>query len=113
MNKYVEDGHVAVIISPGFGAGWTTWNNHNMNLVFDPILVELVKLLHKENTESEKLDIIKRIEARAEELEPDGYFGSASELGIVWLPEGTRFIIEEYDGSESIRTIEDTNWITA
>ena len=37
----------------------------------------------------------------------DLYCGGTSNLQIVWLPIGTRFSIEEYDGSESTRTIDD------
>ena len=25
--KYIKDGKVAVAYSPGFGAGWSTWND--------------------------------------------------------------------------------------
>ena len=50
MEKVIENGQVAVIYSPGFGAGWYTWNqsrfpelNDGTALLFDPILVDLVK----------------------------------------------------------------------
>ena len=41
-----------VLYSPGYGAGWTTWNNESFrpgsgSLVNDPILVELVELKNK------------------------------------------------------------------
>ena len=26
MNKLIRDGKVAVLISPEYGAGWSTWN---------------------------------------------------------------------------------------
>lgn len=29
MDKVIKDGKVAVLYSPGFGAGWFTWNNHH------------------------------------------------------------------------------------
>lgn len=113
MNKFVEKGKVAVIISPQFGAGWYTWNNYNENLLFDPILVKLVGVLHNHKIDTKEYqDIAERIVKRAEEIEPDGYF-SVSGLSIVWLPVGTKFIIEEYDGSESILEMNDTQWMTA
>ena len=44
MKKVIENGQVAVIYSPGFGAGWYTWNqgrfpelNDGTALLFDPI----------------------------------------------------------------------------
>ena len=27
MNKIEKDGNVAVLYSPGYGAGWSTWND--------------------------------------------------------------------------------------
>jgi hypothetical protein len=115
MNKVVRDGKVAVLYSPGFGAGWYTWNsihgedeNQCIQLIFDPIVVELVE---KRNGDNYSV-ITEAIENRGEEILPEGYFGGASDLTIAWLPVGTKFLINEYDGSESIQTVEDM-WLTA
>lgn len=46
MNKVVENGLVAVLYSPGFGAGWGTWNYDDEldeALLFHPSLVEMVR----------------------------------------------------------------------
>jgi hypothetical protein len=32
---------------------------------------------------------------------------------IKWVPVGTRFVIEDYDGSESLMTIDDFEWMEA
>jgi hypothetical protein len=115
MNKVIRDGKVAVLYSPDFGAGWYTWNiaydekNDPQSLLFDPILVELVENISGEN----KFDFVDRIEKRAEELVPNGYFGAADKLKIEWIPVGTQFVIDEYDGSESIRVKGEVPWITA
>ncbi len=53
-----------------------------------------------------------QIVARAEQLCPEGYFGGAEDLVIEWMPIGTEFEIDEYDGSESIRYKENEYWIT-
>jgi hypothetical protein len=37
----------------------------------------------------------------------------ASDLEISWIKEGRVFIIEEYDGNESIRFREDIDWLVA
>ena len=42
MNKLIVDGKVAVLISPGFGAGWYTWNYDYPEILFDPAIVKLV-----------------------------------------------------------------------
>ena len=100
MNKVIRDGKVGVLVSPGFGAGFLTWGAPE-EAIFDPKLIELVE---NENYQ-EAVDYV--------EETYDAYTGGVQDLQVVWLPEGTKFIIEEYDGSESIRTFEDLNWITA
>ena len=42
VTKVIRDGKVAVLYSPGFGAGWSTWNSHNPDLLFDSIIVDFV-----------------------------------------------------------------------
>ena len=60
MNKVVENGQVAVLYSPGFGAGWYTWNEARfedesdaLELVFDPTIVSLVRQRRSEEHTSE------------------------------------------------------------
>ena len=42
-----------------------------------------------------------------------GEVQAALDLEIVWLPVGTQFRIDEYDGSESLETAADVNWSVA
>jgi hypothetical protein len=114
MTKVIRDGMVAVLYSPGIGAGWYTWNSMRcdnedqaISLIFDPILVELVEKRNKDN----EWEFTKKIEQRAEEI-LEGYYGGAADLTIAWLPIGSKFTINEYDGSESIQT-EKELWLEA
>jgi len=95
-NKYVVDGKVAVLISPGFGAGWSTWGPTELKeeLLFDPVLVELVLA----NAD------VRRLEAYAEERWPGAYLGGIGQLEVRWVPEGEPFDVDEYDGSECLIT---------
>jgi hypothetical protein len=34
-------------------------------------------------------------------------------LKVAWIPEGTEFKVNEYDGSESIELKENTDWLIA
>jgi hypothetical protein len=102
VNKVIRDGKVAVLVSPGFGAGWSTWNSDS-ELLFDPTIVEMIE----DGTNSET--ITQYCEAKY----PDGYYGGAGDLKVQWLPVGTAFRIHEYDGSESVEIRDDINWITA
>jgi hypothetical protein len=104
MEKVIRDGKVAVLYSPGFGAGWSTWNYDFPECLFDP---EIVRMVEKE---TDPYEIAKFAESKYGE---DFYAGGAEDLIIMWLPEGTEFIINEYDGSESIHLKEQMNWTTA
>lgn len=88
--KLERNGKIAVLVSPGFGAGWSTWNN-DIASVFDPEMVQAV--LDGDYAEAE------RIAARNY---PDAYMGGVENLTVEWVPKGSRFEIREYDGSESL-----------
>ena len=38
-DRVIRDGLVAVVYSPGFGAGWYTWNLESPEILFDPNIV--------------------------------------------------------------------------
>jgi hypothetical protein len=98
MEKVIKNGKVAVLISHGYGAGWYSWNTEYEQLLFHPKLVEMVE----QDRNSEITD-----EWVKENLGINIYTGGVDGLTIHWLPEGMAFTVEEYDGAESIRTIED------
>jgi hypothetical protein len=101
MDRVIRDGHVAVIFSPEHGAGWYSWHGVEA-LIFDPSIVAWI-----EAQEHEK--ILSYVTLRY----PGKYFGSIDDLSIQWIPVGTEFVIDEYDGSETIRFKERERWITA
>lgn len=102
--RFIKDGKVAVLVSPGFGAGWTSWNSEFAEaMAFDADIVQLV--LDGADTTV--------IESKAKEKWPDGYFGGARDLTVEWLPQGTAFDIQEYDGSESLRVLGDMTYFVA
>ena len=99
MKKVIRDGNVAVLYSPGYGAGWSTWcYNDDLveTLLFHPLIVEKVESGHENEITTEWL-----VQQFGEEFE-DVYCGGADQLEIAWLPEGTAFRIEEYDGFETV-----------
>lgn len=86
--KVERDGMVAVIVSPGFGAGWSTWaTDLGEAAVFAPDVVEWI-----EGGKVGDRDFAERY----------GYAGGLMDTYIEWVPKGSRFIIDEYDGSESL-----------
>lgn len=100
--KFVQDGKVAVLYSPGWGAGWYSWNTEYEFLLFDRELVALV-LEGKQDAAAEL----------AKEKAPDIYTGGADDLTVEWLPVGAVFKIDEYDGNESVSVVGDDEYKTA
>lgn len=98
IKKCIRDGKVAVLYSPGFGAGWTSWNSGNSDLrsfmTFDSKLVEMAE--SGEDAE----DVLEYIQSVFPEEEYICVLGW--KCVVAWLPEGTAFRINEYDGSEQI-----------
>ena len=103
MNKMIKDGKVAVLYSPGYGAGWSSWNTETPDMIFDMTIVSMVL---RGNTEDE-------IKAVAKLKWPDAYLGGVKGLNIVWLDQGTEFRINEYDGNENVEVKNDFTWIVA
>jgi hypothetical protein len=101
MEKLIRDGKVAVLYSPGYGAGWYSWNAKYAACIFDPDVAKIILGESEGNVE-------KIVKAKYGE---DFYFGSSLQnLTVEWLPVGTRFYIDEYDGFESIRTTDDLSF---
>ena len=104
MNKVVRDGMVAVLYSPGHGAGWSTWARPEIrqDIVFDPAIVGLV--------EQEKFE---ELEAFVALKYPGLFTGGLEQLQIRWVTEGLQFRITDYDGNESIEFRNNIDWYTA
>lgn len=98
IEKWIRDGKVAVIVSPGFGAGWSTWGEPAtaQERAFDRGLDELIEAGKK-----------KEAAKYAAQKWPEDYQGGLDQCLVEWLAVGTKFTIHEYDGSESLRLIED------
>ena len=89
--KYIQNGKVAVLYSPGHGAGWYSWNTKHEGLLFDKDIVCAV--LAKDYTLAAKI---------AEEKYPKCYTGGADQLQIKWLEAGDWFDIKVNDGYEKV-----------
>jgi hypothetical protein len=101
MQKLIRDGKVAVLVSPGYGAGWYSWHS-NEQLLFDPSIVQWIE---EDNRE--------KIQAYLELRYPDETTIGLEDLVVNWVPVGTRFRIEEYDGAESLVLESTQRWMTA
>lgn len=109
MNKIEKDGDIAVLYSPGFGAGWSTWNTETREiqerLLMDAEIVQDVL----DGAKPEDIEaIVERIFGK-----DVIYTGGVHQLHVEWIPKGCQFEINEYDGSESIHVIGDRQYFTA
>jgi len=99
FEKFERNGEVAVLYSPGFGAGWSTWNHeYEEALLFDREIVEAVLAENRQLAEE-----------IAERKYPDVYTGGAEDLEVYWVSKGIRFEVSEYDGSERVRVFSPPN----
>ena len=102
VNKLIRKGCVAVIYSPEFGAGWSTWNRKYPEILFDPAIVEFI-----EKEQDEELEVYVTLRY------PGIYDGGMVGLKIEWIPEGSFFRVNEHDGAESIELRDRVNWMQA
>lgn len=102
MEKVIKDGMVAVLYSPCHGAGWYSWHSVE-ELLYDPVVVDMVL------REVDPEEIVEYCEQKYGQK----YYGGVDDLEVEWIPVGRRFIIQEYDGSESIMLENEVQWLTA
>lgn len=100
--KVIRDGKVAVLVSKGFGAGWSTWASYKeqaMLCLFDRRFVEAVEAS------------VTDIEKIASEFLGSGFYcGGWRDVCIEWVPVGTEFTVREYDGSEKLAFRSDNDY---
>lgn len=101
MEKLNKDGNVAVLVSEGYGAGFLTWGAPT-EAIFNPTLIRLIE----QGDTRGAINFAKKT------------WKGITTLGIVdlviqWVPEGSEFIIDSYDGNETLMLKNDINWIKA
>lgn len=103
MDKIERDGKVAVLVSPGYGAGWSTWNNeHRETLCMDAEIVQAVL----DGDKKKAVEI-------AKQKCGDFYEGGINDLMVMWVSKGDSFEIDEYDGYESLHVIGEHRYMVA
>lgn len=95
MNMTKAETMTKVIVSPGYGAGWSTWNSHSDELATDPELVKLVLAGKAGSTEFVE---------RASQIVGGGRtcLLGAESLVVEEAPAGSDWWIREYDGYETL-----------
>lgn len=88
-----------VLISRGYGSGWSTWNNPMV--AFDE---RLIRAFECGITSEDMKELC--IECGYEDI----YMGGFKGLEVIDIPSGERFRIKEYDGKESIEYFDEYDW---
>lgn len=118
---------VAVVFSPGYGGGWSTWHDENAGwrevLLFDRDIA-LAVLAPSPCTSAIEAVAVHKLIAHDQAYHPDMVPGDdewadhyhlhmPDRLAVAWVPAGTRFIVREYDGNEWVVVENDIPFVTA
>lgn len=122
---YCNDDHTAaaVLISPGFGAGWSTWEGNE--LAWRREVVEFF-LAHKDDEQwmqtveyyasdwREQSAANREVSEFFKSMGYDDcpYMGGFNQIKLEWVPLGVPWRIEEYDGSENLVFLSDEDYTT-
>lgn len=108
-----------VLISPGFGAGWSTWvcsygdnqgEAKRFALFYQPLIDAIKDAQSKSIDDGSFAKALAQFKREFEEKFGDEpYCGGARDLRVVEV-DGP-FIVREYDGSETIQLRGSTDWI--
>ena len=104
IEKIEKDGRIAVLYSPGFGSGWSSWADDDQKeaLCMDARIVGPVLAGDKAGAVAAALAMF-----------PDFYAGGADDLKVMWIEKGAAFEVDEYDGSESVHVIGGRTYLVA
>jgi hypothetical protein len=107
--KYIKNGKAAVAYSPGYGAGWSTWNDGELaeTLLFHPDIIKMI--LDGKQSQIDDDWLVEHFGSEYERV----YTGGAYNLKIEWVKIGTPFRIDEYDGSEHVIELQNDKIYTA
>ena len=117
---YNEDGtKIAILVSPGFGAGWSTWNDRN--LAYDRRVIKWWLTYKDHDAYMKELDKFKDnpVKEATEQLFRSWgydhvYFGGVNDIShLTWVDCERPFRITEYDGAESVEFLDTHDYIIA
>ena len=107
----------AIAYSPGYGAGFSSWNE-NIKPHDPKLITAILEWGMIEDIQEDEIivDIDKEFLTRA--VEEAGqwtkdFYGGCEVIHIAFLPKGTVFRISEYDGYEGIEILDRSNFWTA
>lgn len=118
-----SNGSTAIAYSPGYGGGWSTDYTNNKQMIFDSRLIQLIlsdyfKSKFNDKTEyliqpKDKDYYIQFMKSVFPDIKYTPNINSFCQLAVEFIPQNTKFKIQEYDGSESIKIFNPNEYFTA
>lgn len=113
VELYVKDDKVGVLVSSGYGAGWSTWNLEYPTLAYDKRVIDY--WLSKKDNWIFMFNSMHRTHEEEKEFEEffesigykNLYFGGFKDCKLKFVDFNVPWTISEYDGSESLITLDD------
>jgi hypothetical protein len=101
-----------VLISPGWGAGWSTWmwgteGMAALAVTYGPIIAALERGEKMSGAHPAVQEFVKECEER---FDCQPYLGGVSDLEIARVPAGDKYQIREYDGFETLYLLSQSTW---
>ena len=114
IEKVIENGSIAVAYSPGYGAGWSSWNTNMFpdkeveeTLLYHPEIIKMILSGRQKEITTSWL-----VEHFGEKFK-NVYDGGNEQLEVCWISEGTKFKIDVHDGNETIVCGDNVDWYKA
>lgn len=100
VELYMDGEKIGILVSRGYGAGWSTWNYRAM--AYDKRVIDFwIKNKGKD------LEGDKEAEEAFEKMGYRGvYFGGFEDLGLEFVNVGVPWQINEYDGFETLKLLD-------
>lgn len=104
-----KNGDLAVLISPGYGGGWSTWCSESRKMLADARIIRFFLENYGQGEKSSRDQGPMETFLESLGLEDFTMVGFRN-LEVQFVPKGSLFQVHEYDGSEYIVLFDEKKW---
>lgn len=95
--SYDNNGNIEILVSPGYGAGWSTWDyDYGVNLALDKRIIDFYKKYGQKASKEQLEEFLKNIGYE------NVFYRGWDQVQIFTVPKNCKFKIKEYDGYEEL-----------
>ena len=106
---YNDKGEIGILVSYGYGAGWSSWSEYGIKLAVDKRIIEKFNEHIDDDEWCREIDSFHDNDIKTEFqnfLSSIGYdnvyLGGVKDCELVFVPKGSAVRITEYDGNENL-----------